>query len=358
MKKTNPHRNIWFYSLILIGFLIAGCNPGKPKSTPTPVIPSATPTDLPTETPTPAPTDTPPPPLAVLLAPPGSDSAQAQAFQSALNEPITTAGLRWQVRPSLAQPDFTPELRLVVVLPPDPGVAAMAGEAPQTVFLSVGIPDVAPAENLSVITAGSEQADQLGFIAGFIATMITPEYRVGAIGVADQVASKAAENAFINGGTYFCGLCLQAYPPFYDYPLLISLPATASTADWGEAANYMVDHMAQTVFVVPGAGDTAMLEVLAQANVTIIGENPPSEALAAHWAVSLRHADILPEVLKLLPDLLAGKAGDKVVMPLTFLDTNADLFSPGRQHLAQETLNDLLAGFVDTGIDMTTGENR
>ena len=64
------------------------------------------------------------------------------------------------------------------------------------------------------------------------------------------------------------------------------------------------------------------------------------------------------KVSKLLPDLLAGKAGEKVVMPLSLLDVNADLFSPGRQHLAQETLDDLLAGFVDTGVDPATGENR
>lgn len=342
----------------LTGFMISGCSQGKPKPTYTPALPSVTLTELPTETPTPVPTSTPQPPLAVLLAPPGSDSAQAQAYQSALNEPIAAAGLRWQVRPSLSQADLTPELRLVVVLPPDPGVAALAESAPHTVFLAIAIPGLEPEGNLSVIAASSERPDQLGFIAGVIATMITPEWRVGTIGLADQVASKSAENAFINGGTYFCGLCLQAYPPFYDYPLLANLPATASQAEWQEIANYMIDRMAQTVYVVPGAGDADMFDVLAQANVNLIGENLPSEAMRAHWVVSLRHDDILPVVLKLLPDLLDGKAGSKTVMPLTLLDVNPDLFSPGRQLLAQKTLDDLLAGFIDTGVDPATGESR
>jgi hypothetical protein len=338
--------------------MISGCSQGKPKPTYTPALPSVTLTELPTETPTPVPTSTPQPPLAVLLAPPGSDSAQAQAYQSGLNEPIAAAGLRWQVRPSLSQADLTPELRLVVVLPPDPGVAALAESAPHTVFLAIAIPGLEPEGNLSVIAASSERPDQLGFIAGVIATMITPEWRVGTIGLADQVASKSAENAFINGGTYFCGLCLQAYPPFYDYPLLANLPATASQAEWQEIANYMIDRMAQTVYVVPGAGDADMFDVLAQANVNLIGENLPSEAMRAHWVVSLRHDDILPVVLKLLPDLLDGKAGSKTVMPLTLLDVNPDLFSPGRQLLAQKTLDDLLAGFIDTGVDPATGESR
>jgi hypothetical protein len=211
---------------------------------------------------------------------------------------------------------------------------------------------------LSVIASGSERSDQQGFIAGVIAAMITPEWRIGVIGLADNVASKSAENAFINGGTYFCGLCLQAYPPFYDYPLVINLPATASTAEWREIGNYMVDHIVQTVYVVPGAGDPAMFDVLAQAKVNVIGEKMPSEAMRAYWVVSLRSAEILPVVLKLLPDLVNGKGGVKVAMPLTFLDVNPDLFSPGRQRLAQETLDDLLAGFIDTGIDLASGENR
>jgi hypothetical protein len=342
----------------LLGVWTAACNNIAPKPTLTPTVPSLTPTSLSTDTPTPSPTPTPLSPLAVLLAPPGSDASQIKAFQSALNEPITAVGLRWQVRPSLSQDDFTPELRLVVVLPPDPGVAALAQTAPKTQFLSVAIPGVEPAANLSVIAASSERSDQQGFIAGVIAAMISPDWRIGVIGLADNVTSKAAENAFINGGTYFCGLCLQAYPPFYDYPMVVNLPATASSAEWREIGNFIVDHIVQTGYVVPGAGDSGMFDVLTQAKVNVIGESMPSEALRAHWVVSLRPAETLPVVLKLLPDLLNGKAGEKIAMPLTFLDANPELFSPGRQRLAQETLDDLLAGFIDTGVDLVTGENR
>lgn len=358
IKHTSSWKLFLFVLLCGLSLVIVGCKQKSSKPTPTPVLPSLTPTALPTETPTPTPTSTPPPPLAVLLAPPGSDSSQAQALQSALNQPITAAGLRWQVRPSLSKEDFTPELRLVIALPPDPGVAAMASSAPGTQFLSVAIPGVDPAANLSVVESGSERADQQGFIAGVIAAMITPEWRIGAIGLADNLASKSAENAFVHGGTYFCGLCLQAYPPFYDYPLVVNLPATASPAEWREIGNYMVDHMVQTVYVVPGAGEAGMFDVLAQAKVNLIGEKMPSAAVQPNWVVSIRSAEIMPAVLELLPDLLSGKGGKKAAMPLTFLDVNPSLFSPGRQRLAQETLDDLLAGFIDTGVDPLTGESR
>jgi hypothetical protein len=358
LKTLSFRRTILIIMLGLFGLWIVGCRQNAPKPTPTPILPSPTPTSPPTETPAPTPTSTPLSPLAVLLAPPGSDADQAQVLQSALNEPIGAAGLRWQVRPSLSQADFTPELRLVIVLPPDPGVAAWASAAPQTQFLAVAIPGVEPAVNLSVIAASRERSDQQGFMAGVIAAMLTPEWRIGVIGLAENVSAKAAENAFINGGTYFCGLCLQAYPPFYDYPTVVNLPASASSAEWREIGNYMIDHIVKTVYVVPGAGDASMFEALAQANVILIGENMPSEAVRARWAVSLRPEETLPVVLELLPDLLDGKAGVKVAMPLTLLEVNPDLFSPGRQRLAQATLDDLLAGFIDTGVDLVTGERR
>jgi hypothetical protein len=282
-------------------------------------------------------------------------------MQSALYDSITAAGLRWQVRPSLSQADLTSELRLVIALPPDQGLANLANAAPETQFLAVGIP-ITATSNLSVIISGEARPDQQGFLAGVIAAMITPDWRVGVIavaktdGVAESAAGKAAENGFFNGATYFCGLCLQAYPPFYDYPLSIELKTEASSAEWQIAANYMVDHLAQTVYVVPGAGDKAMLETLVQSKVNVISEGPPAEELRSHWVASLRFADTLPFVLDLVPDLLNGKGGFNISVPLIITDVNADLFSPGRQRLAEEVMGDLLAGFVDTGVDPLTGE--
>ena len=93
----------------------------KPSATPSP---SLTPTNTPT--PTLTPTSTPQPAFAVLLAAPGADQAQVDALQLALNDIIIQAGLRWQVRQQLTIDDLVPELRLVVAVPPDPGLAELS----------------------------------------------------------------------------------------------------------------------------------------------------------------------------------------------------------------------------------------
>ena len=164
-RERLPHSDIPFGALdlnhrlircmlyaILITGLLAGCSktPATPTATPQPVlVATITPEALPTVTAT----HTPAPLLAVLLAGPGADTTQAGVLQTALNEIITSAGLRWQVRQQLTPAELGPAVHLVVALPPDPGLAALAAAAPGTQFLAVGIPGLEPAANLSVVGA-------------------------------------------------------------------------------------------------------------------------------------------------------------------------------------------------------------
>jgi hypothetical protein len=329
--------------------------------TPTPTLPpTLTYTPTATVTPTLTPTPTPPPPLAVLLADQEADQTQVSAWQTALHAQITEAGLRWQVRQRLDTEDLTPELRLVIALPPDPGVAALAAAAPQTQFLAVNIPDVQVAANLSTIGAQGARPDQEGFIAGVIAAMITPDWRVGVIGVSDTVEGQAAKNGFLNGVEYFCGLCNPAHSPIglaYDYPLYVELPSNAMSIEWQTAASYLIDHVTQTIYLTPGMNDEATLNYLAEAGADLIGYGTPSEALRPHWIASM-NSDLLPVVQELIPELLQGQGGQELPLPLVLSNINTDVFSPGKQNLASQTLQDLLAGYIDTGVDLATGESK
>ncbi len=343
------------YAILITG-LLAGCGltPAAPTATPEPaIVPTITPEPLPTVTAT----HTPAPLLAVLLAGPGADTVQAGVLQTTLNEIITAAGLRWQVRQQLTPADLTPAVHLVVALPPDPGLAALAAAAPGTQFLAVGVPGLEPAANLSIVGAQGPRPDQQGFIAGYIAAMLTPDWRAGAITISDSVEGRAARSGFLNGAVFFCGLCNQSYPPFYDYPRYVELPASATAAEWQAAANHMIDYYVETVYVAPGAGDVAMLATLSAAGVNLIGSGIPGEAIQANWVLSFS-SDPLAQVQAVLPQILAGRGGQNLPLPLEFSQINPELLSPGKQALAEQVLADLLAGYIDTGVDLATGENR
>jgi hypothetical protein len=290
-----------------------------------------------------------------LLAPPEADAAQVNTWQTALTPLITSAGLRWQVRQRLNAEDLTSELRLVIALPPDPGLADLAAAAPNTQFLAVQIPGLQAGTNLSTIGATGARPDQQGFLAGYIAAMLTSEWRVGVISVSDTVEGRSARTGFINGAIYYCGLCNPLYAPFYDYPLYIEMPAGSSSAEWQALASYMVDHYVKMVYVYPGAGDQAMLDYLAQSGINIISSGVPSETLRPNWVTSL-NTDVLALVQTLIPQLLQGNGGQDYPLPVAITEVNLDLLSPGKLVLADKLLQDLQSGYIDPGVDLTTGE--
>lgn len=338
--------------LILFGCLLAACSsaPGGGTATPSleptrPLTPEATPSPTvspPTDTPTPL------PPLAIFLSPAQADPALAAELEGLLYTVVTRAGLRWQVRPSLSPDDLPDGLQLVVALPPAPELPALVAAAPQVQFLAVGFGELPAAPNLSTVALQGASAGQQGFIAGFIAALITADTRVAMIGLAENADSQSALIGFSRGITYFCGLCQPNYPPFYDYPYSLELPAGAQSIEWRALADFLLDHSVQTVFIFPGAGDDAMLQYLAEAGVSLIGAKSPPAGLEAHWAATLR-SEPLPVIQQLLPELLAGNGGLQPLTPLVIAETNPELLTPGRLRLAEETLSDLLAGFIDSG---------
>lgn len=344
--------------LICLGWYLSACGAAT-GTTPPAITPSPSLTPIPTPLPTVTPTATSLPPTVVLLAPPGADQALITSLQTDLSDIITASGLRLQFRDGLSTDDLAPNVKLVLALPPDPGLAQMAASAPATRFLAIGIPGLEASPNLTVISSADDRPDQQGFIAGVIAAMLSPDWRVGMISISDTVPGKAARTGFLNGVEYFCGLCRPAHPPFYEYPLYIELPSTAASAEWQEAANYMADHDALTVYVPPGAGDESTLSTLAQAGITIIGSGVPPQAARSTWALSLA-IDPLPVIREQVRGLLEGSiaGGQTVTVPITFTQVDPNLFTPGKQRLAGQILSDLQQGYIDTGVDLSSGENR
>jgi K+-sensing histidine kinase KdpD len=93
------------------------------------------------------------------------------------------------------------------------------------------------------------------------------------------------------------------------------------------------------------------------AGIAILSHAP--ESVAKSWVVSL-DADPLPLIQQTVQGLLDGSlpAGQTLAVPLQFTHINPSLFSPGKQALANQTLSDLQDDYIDTGVDLTTGEQR
>ena len=344
--------------LVLIFFLsstlLAACNSTAPEpSPPSPVSSAAgstaTETQQPTETLTQPPSATSPPSRVVLVVPPAADPAQSDALQSALAELSAAESLEFEVQPALAPGNLTPALRLVVVLAPDPGLVSLAGAAPDVQFLGIGIPGLAPATNLSLIGSQGMSPDQQGFLAGYLAAVVTPEWRTAVMSIGDTPSGMAARQGFLNGVVFFCGLCRQTYPPFYTYPMYVELPGGASPAEWQAAADVLKDKFVQTVYLAPGAGDETLMTSLAEAGLQLIGSQTPPAAMQAAWIASVG-PDYITPLQTIWPDLMKGEGGADLPAGLAVSDINPELLSPGRQRLVEELIQELQSGFIDTGV--------
>jgi hypothetical protein len=205
------------------------------------------------------------------------------------------------------------------------------------------------------VATQSAQPDQQGFLAGYLATLVTPDWRVGVISTSNDLAGKAERQGFLNGAIFYCGLCRPAYPPFVQYPVYAEIASGASAADQQAAADSLIAQGVTTVYVAPGAGDAGLLEYLASKGVNLIGGVTPPQGIRDRWIATI-HGDWLEGVRLAWEAALSGQPGGNASLPLAITLVNETLLSTGRQRLAEQIRYELASGLIDTGVDSATGD--
>ena len=352
MHKKHWHMSLSLILVLNLGLAACGSTATDHEVTPTsefvftPVLES-TPTSLPTLTPTLE--------RVVLLAPPDANPAHVASLETLIAELTGEAGLAWETRSDLSSNDIDTSLRLVIALPPNPNLQSLASTSTEIQFLGVGIPGLEPAENVSLIGPMGFRFDQQGFVAGFIAAMITPDWRVGVIGLSDTQAGRESLNGFIHGVGYFCGTCRPVYPPYLYYPEYISLTQEEIDVSWRSAVDALVQASVQTVYVPPEVSTEPILVDLIQHGMNIIGGEEPPQEFQSRWVATIR-PDPAQAIRLLWKDLLAGLGGANLPMPLVIEEVNPDLLSPGRLKLAESVMQELLDGYIDPAVEPISGE--
>jgi len=336
---------IKFAALVLI-LILAGCAfPGSKT-------PTAVPSTLPSPTePAVVLTPTPDTPLAILVIPADMPGKESDLYQTTINDLAKASGMRFQVRNSLSNADVTMEsgLKIVVAFPPDPGLAALAESAPQVQFLGVTIPGLATAANLSSIGGEGTPVDKQAFLAGYIASLLSPDFRVGIIYPKDTPEGKLAYSAFLNGMTFYCGLCNPQFPPWYKYPVHSEIPSDTPQGQYPSYADALKNYVVDYAYVFPSVATSDLLDNMAGYGLNIIGQTRTSDSLAPNWVVSIQ-PEVVPAIQGIWPDLLAGKGGQNLSLPLFLKDVNPDLLSEGKLNDVQQILDRLQRGEISTGV--------
>lgn len=317
--------------------LTAGCSrPAsiQPTSSPTPEAPTVS---------TPSPTAS--ASQVILVAPSdATDSSLAAQVEPLLQGLAAESAMAYQRADAL--PADPQGIAVVAILPPDPGVQAWAAAHPTTHVITIGLAGVQAASNLTALAPDGLRYDQIGFALGYLAAMVTPEYRLGALVLDSSPASLSLARGFVAGGTYYCGLCRPVHPPYLEYPVLLT--GNGAGFDPGEIT---------TLLVTPSPPSLSELGLPSNARLGLVGIGPPPTDLASRWIASAGF-DLDSTLEAVWAGIQAGEAGTAIPLAIRYHSVNPDIVSEGRLVLAQRLLGELAAGAIDTGVDPVTGEPR
>jgi hypothetical protein len=328
------------FKFILVVLLLSAC--GKSAT------PAAGPTAVPTDTPIPTATIVPTlsTPLAILVVPADYDQATSDLYQKTLYDLTQQSGYRFQVRNTMTPEDLAdPTLKVVVAVPPDPGVVSMAASAPNVQFLAVDIPDLTAGGNISVL-APNNAVEIPAFLAGYVAAMLVEEYHIGMVIPKDDPNAQLALQAFSNGKTYYCGLCNTFYYTPITYPTYVEIPSDEDPSRYGGYANVLInDRKVDALYIYPTLAKEDFLNYVGTTGVLIIGSSRPGATRPGGWVMTIQ-PDSIKAIQLAWPGLIAGQGGQTIQSPIGLVDVDPTILTPGRQRLAQETLDALLAGRI------------
>ena len=323
---------------VVVSVVLGACGTGEPVVTSTP-IPTDTPIVPPTFTATPT------IPLAILVLPADLDPETSDLYQKTVYDLTQASGFRFQVRNSLSPVDVAePGLQVVIVLPPDPGVVQLAAAAPNVQFLAINISGVAAGGNISVLS-GNSQSDIAAFLAGFTASMITDDYRIGMLMPKDNNDAIRAFNAYVNGMRFQCGLCRPFYILNWSFPQYLEISAEEDKDNYDAYADILIlQYKVGTIYIHPDIYTDDLVNYIGTTGTSMIGTVSP-EQRPAGWVMTIQ-PDVIKAIQNAWPQLSSGQGGVTVQSPLGLSDIDSVLLSPGKQSRVQQTLDDLQAGLI------------
>ena len=326
--------------LVVLALLLTACGSNEPAATSTP-IPTDTPIIPPTLTATPT------VPLAILVLPADLDTDTSDLYQKTVYDLAQASGLRFQVRNTLTVADLEPGLQVVIALPPDPGIVALAAAAPQVQFLAINMQGVTAGGNISVL-GSSSQSEIAAFLAGYTAALITDDYRIGMMIPKNNADAVRALNAYATGRTFYCGTCRPFYYLNWSFPQYVEIPAEEDKANYDAYADIlMLQYKVRTIYLYPDIAIPDLYNYIGTTGIYMIGTITP-EQRPAGWVMTIS-PDVIKAIQNAWPQLIAGQGGITVQSPLGLSDVDPLLLSPGRQRLVQQVLDDLQAGRIDIG---------
>lgn len=339
----NARRSIFliFIQLILVAIL-SSCTKQAP-AVKTPLVSETLPTEIVLETEMPTEVI---PSRVILVAPLGTDPQMLSGIQDLLSTLSRDAGLVFVTQELLTNEPWKEPVRIVIMMEDVPDLMDLVNAHPDVQFLSLFDAGDFQAPNLSSVSKTIEDLQKQAFLAGYLAAVVTPDYRVGVITSGGDELGQIATDSFFTGAQYFCGLCNSRFGPIEYYPKMAIVSDPISAQSWQAAVDLLLSRAVTTVYIQSEVISPDLVNYLFDNNVRVISPVIMPEFTAdENWLATLSF-DPLPGIQMLFPDLVSGKGGLSAASRIVLIYTDSGSISEGRMDLIQKTLDELLNGYI------------
>lgn len=183
-------------------------------------------------------------------------------------------------------------------------------------------------------------SDNLPFLMGMATEMAAYDWRgIGLLPSDSELYGPNAEEAFVNGGHYFCGNCRATLAPYNTYPMTVMLPS--DSGDWAAKLSEAKSSVIYTVFLSAEAESGLIYTMVPEMNAKVLGTGSVPEALTANWQASL-HYDWAATIRSVMEaDEMQG-----ITSAVLAVETGTDpgSFGSGKTEMLQQTYASLLSG--------------
>jgi hypothetical protein len=130
----------------------------------------------------------------------------------------------------------------------------------------------------------------------------------------------------------------------------VEIPVEEDKSHYNAFADILIlQYKVGTIYMHPDVSTTDVQNYIGTTGVYMIGTRPP-EQQPAGWVMTIQ-PDVIQAIQNAWPGLLSGQGGIIVQSPLGLSDIDPLILSPGKQRLVEQTLNDLQAGLISTGVN-------
>ncbi|MGD8633454.1 MAG: hypothetical protein PVF85_07790 [Anaerolineales bacterium] len=309
-----------------------------------------------TPTATVSPTSTRNPDTAVFISPGGDLSASNAEIRDIVARLASESGFRLiEVEGTEIEAALGEGTKVVVLLEAIDRIGEVAAANPGIGFIVTDNIGIGPG-NIYAVQPHRDRADQTGFIAGYIAALITPDFRVGGIALNDDSVENAALQGFVNGAVFYCGLCRPSYPPFNSYPRAVVV-SSVQPEDISSGIQGLKDLGVTTIYLSPGLNQQPVFDAIRDSDLRFIGSDQPTDPSGYTWVASIA-PDMAEGIREAWEAWINGEDGQMIEPPITISAADPGILSVGKLDHLEAVIAELASGRYDTGIDPQTGEPR